>query len=97
MAPRERGIHALDLRRSIMRVRRRCASSDFAISNRPEVSRSRRCNDPGPALGGALRERGAPFHQDVDQRVVPMAGARVHHQTRRLVQHGEVLVFVRRR
>src|SRR5439155_11034070 len=38
---------------------------------------------------------GAPLHQHVHQRVVPVTGYRVHDQTRRLVQHGEVLVLVR--
>src|SRR3989441_6270477 len=44
--------------------------------------------------GRPLRERRAPPHEDVHQCVVPVAGAGVHHQARRLVEHGEVLILV---
>src|SRR6266568_1608210 len=50
--------------------------------------------DPGPPFGGTLCERGAAFHEHVDQCVVPVTGAGVDDQTRRLVEHRQVLVFV---
>src|SRR5437762_3592770 len=50
-------------------------------------------HDPGTPFGRTLRERRAPLHQHVHQRVVPVAGAGVHHETRRLVEHRQVLVF----
>jgi hypothetical protein len=49
-------------------------------------------NDAGPALG-ASGQGGAPGDQRVDQGVVPVAWGRMHHQARRLVDHGQVLVF----
>src|SRR6266436_5840321 len=95
MAPCERGVHALDLAPLDHAGEAAVRKVGFRDQQQARGVAVEAVHDPGPALGGALRERGAPFHQDVDQRVVPMAGARVHHQTRRLVQHGEVLVFVR--
>src|SRR6266516_898484 len=49
--------------------------------------------DPRTPLGRALRQRRAPLHRHVHQRVVPVARAGVDYETRRLVEHGEVLVF----
>src|SRR5207247_522465 len=48
----------------------------------------------GPPLGRALRQRGAPPHEHVHERVVPVSRARVHHEARGLVEHREVRVFV---
>src|SRR5438093_1209064 len=46
------------------------------------------------APGAELHAQQVGFHEYVDQRVVPVTGAGVDDQTRRLVEHREVLVFV---
>src|SRR6266702_185515 len=50
-----------------------------------------------PPLGGPLRQGGAPSHQHVDERVVPVTGAGMDDQAGGLVEHREVLVFVGKR
>ena len=80
-------------RAAIAAPSRRWARSVLATTIRPEVSRSSRCTTPGPALGSAGQGRAAS-HQRVDQRIVPVAGRGMHHQPGRLVDDGEVLVFV---
>jgi hypothetical protein len=42
---------------------------------------------------GASGQGGAPSYQGVDERVVPVAGRRVHYQAGRLVDDGQVLVL----
>src|SRR5437763_1331106 len=54
-------------------------------------------DDAGPPLRGrplTLRQRRAPRQEHVDERVVPVTGAGMHDQARRLVEDGEVLVFI---
>ena len=48
---------------------------------------------PGPALGAA-RERRPARHQRVHEGVVPVPRRGMHHQPGRLVDDGQVLVFV---
>src|SRR2546430_2493310 len=54
-------------------------------------------HDAGPPRGGrplSFRQRGASLHEHVDERVVPVTGPRMYDQARRLVEDGEVLVFI---
>src|SRR5262245_64202796 len=48
--------------------------------------------DPRPALESAT-QRGAAGNQRIHQRVVPMAGSRMHDEPGRLIDYREVLVF----
>src|SRR5712692_335221 len=95
VAPGERRVHALDLapfdhagEAAVRKVGLRDEQQARGVAVEA-------VHDPGPPFGGTLCERGAAFHEHVDQRVVPVTGARVHDQTRRLVEHRELLVFVR--
>src|SRR6266516_3485883 len=51
-------------------------------------------HDPGAPFGASPRELGAPPHQHIHERVVPVTGPRMNHETGGLVEHGEVLVLV---
>ena len=50
-------------------------------------------DDAGAALGPA-GERGAARHERVDEGVVPVTRRRMHHQSGRLVDDGQILILV---
>src|SRR2546428_395506 len=92
VAPGDRGVDALDaplLDHGGEAAVRRLRLRDEKQARRVAVET---VHDAGPALG-PRRERRAPPHQHVHQRVVPVTRPRVADQARRLVEHGEVLVF----
>src|SRR5881397_2233426 len=51
-------------------------------------------HDAGPALARAFRQRRPSPHEHVHETVAPVAGTGVHDESRRLVEHREMLVLV---
>ena len=50
-------------------------------------------HDPGPLLPANPGKAGAMMEKRVDERVRLVAGAGMHHQTRRLVEHQQIFVL----
>src|SRR6266545_4886611 len=69
-------------RRSMAPASRRCARSLFETMH-----------DAGPALARAFRQRRPSPHEHVHETVAPVAGTGVHDESRRLVEHREMLVL----
>src|SRR6266699_1242499 len=77
VAPRERRVHALDL--APLDHAREAAVREVGLRDKQQTRgvAIEAVHDPGPPCGGTLCERGAAFHEYVDQRVVPVTGAGV--------------------
>ena len=94
MSPRERRVGALDL--ALLDGAGEAAVREVGLGDdeQPRRVAIEAVHDAGPPLGVPGRQRRAPPHQYVDERVIPMAGPGVDDEARGLVEHGEVLVFV---
>src|SRR6266568_863023 len=75
VAPGERRVHALDL--APLDHAREAAVREVGLRDEQQTRgvAIEAVHDPGPPFGGTLCERGAAFHEHVDQRVVPVTGA----------------------
>src|SRR5438445_507607 len=93
MAPDEGRVHALHLALLDQPREPLVCAVGLRDEQQPRGIPVEPVHDPRTPLRRALRERRAPLHQDVHQRVVPVAGAGVYHESGRLVEHREVLVL----
>ena len=93
VAPCQRGVDAGDAARGDRGAEPPVGQVGLGDDHQPRRIAVQPVHDPGPALGPAGQRRAAS-HQRVHQRVVPVARRRMHHQTGRLVDDREMLVFV---
>src|SRR5882672_9192798 len=96
MSPHERRVHTLH--GPLLDGARQAAVGEIAFRDDEQPGRVavEPMHDPWTARfrGRAARQLGAPPDQHIHERVVPVAGTRMDDESRRLVEHREVLVLI---